>query len=228
MLRALHLFLAAMAVSAGWCGPVDLPVGGSFENGTGPDGAPAGWTVLDGEVRLVKAPVRSGAGALEATDPGPDAAISLYSAHFTSRPDCLYVARAWLRSEPPARPSFYLQFFDVSGRRIGVVARFSSPLKDWAPVTIAAVPPREARTVSVLLFSGAGETGRFQADDVSLREWSLEELGAGGLMANPGFEVAGEGDEPPPGWLDAQGDITRAEPGASGAHCMSGGMSCSG
>lgn len=208
MLRALLLLMGLAVGSAGWCLPSELLTHGGFESGAGPQGAPVGWTIVEGDVRLVGAPVHTGSLALEASDPGTGASVSVESARFPCQPDALYIAAAWLRPEGPARPSLYLQFFNDAGQRTGVIARFAPAGPEWASVTLAATPPRGAATVSVLIFSGAAETGRFQADDVSLREWPLSELGTGGVLPNPGFEVTSPDGSPPPGWLDATGAVT--------------------
>lgn len=145
-----------------------LPDGG-FETGVGPDGALRGWKVIEGQVRLTGGVVRSGALALEATDPGFGASVSVDSAHVACRPGDVHTATTWFRSEGPARPSLYLQYFDGAGERIGVLARFPEAGEGWKAVTLCGVAPRDAVSVSVLIFSGSGEVGTFQVDDVSLQ-----------------------------------------------------------
>ncbi len=221
MNRALLPLLCFALSPVVWCQPRELLQSGGFEGGADPAGHPQGWTVLEGDVRLTHSPVHGGAAALKAVDPGPGASVSVDSAHSPCSPGDVHLATAWLRSEAPARPSFYLQFFDATGRRIGVLARFPSPGEDWTRVVLAAVTPREAASVSALIFSGSGETGRFQADDVSLQRWSAEEIGLGGMVPNPSFELTGAQDGAPPGWLGAAGQVTvTAEATHSGARSL--------
>jgi len=221
MRYALPLLFALAAGPPATAAPVELLTSGGFESGANDAGRPVGWTVVEGDVRLVGGLVHAGGWALEATDPGPGPAVSVESERRPCQAGAVYVATTWLRAEGDARPSFYLQFFSETGQRIGVVAQFAPQAADWVSVALAALAPREARTVSVLVFSGSAEAGTFQADDISLMEWSAGDVGVDRGVVNAGFEVLPADEDLPPGWQGATGGA-RTDGGSAhaGAHSL--------
>lgn len=170
------------------------PAGGNllanpgFED-VGADGLAARWNPLRGAPATCPDDGgHSGQRYLRLSDRDPKQGVSVESEHLPCRPGGVYRLSGWLRTADQCSPGLYLQFHREGGERIAEVhGRAAGPTDGWFQVSVTAVAPDEAESVSALVYGYTAEVGTVDADDLSLTVSGGAEPGSGGVpRAEPG------------------------------------------
>ncbi len=130
---------------------------------------PAGWRVNRGNAHVKSGGGHSGDRYLRMIDGGPKESIFVESQRISARPGGKYTASVWIRSENQGRPGVYINFYNQQGSRIhNAHARGKGPTEGWVKVQVSTSAPEDAITVSLSVYSFAGDQGTFDFDDSEL------------------------------------------------------------
>ncbi|MBN1556918.1 MAG: hypothetical protein JW951_02085 [Lentisphaerae bacterium] len=151
--------------------------------------SPSGWSQARGNpARWLAEGGRDGSAFVRILDRGPNESIPLESKRIPARPCGVYRGAGWLRTADAMAPGLFINFYDDVGRRIGHAwDRIEGPTGDWRQVTVEAVAPPAAWSVSLYAYTFEADAGACDVDDLSLTV-----AGGGAPQAVPEAEPGGK------------------------------------